>query len=289
MSARLIPLEDTWVDVIRKARMGLGLTEKELGRRSGLTDAQIKTLESGMLDPEKLVALAAALELHPGRLLAIACGEYHPGAILLPEGMAMFSAPWHDFEVHSYLVWDVPSTNGVETSGGFREKRAAAVFDCGPDATEMMDFVAHHNLSLGQVFLTHGHGDHVFDLERVTEKTGSAAWIGINETLEGVNRFEPGREFFIGSLRVETRSTRGHSPGGVTFLIHGLEKPVAIVGDALFAGSMGSPFESYQFCLADNWREIFSLPLETILCPGHGPLTTVALEQNNNPFFGNAS
>jgi len=59
----------------------------------------------------------------------------------------------------------------------------------------------------------------------------------------------------------------------------------AVVGDALFAGSMGGPNTSYADCLRTNREEILSLPPETILCSGHGPLTTVALERAHNPFF----
>ena len=68
-------------------------------------------------------------------------------------------------------------------------------------------------------------------------------------------------------------------------MIGGLAQPVAVVGDALFAGSMGGPNTSYGDCLRTNREEILSLPSETILCPGHGPLTKVALELKNNPFF----
>jgi glyoxylase-like metal-dependent hydrolase (beta-lactamase superfamily II) len=68
-------------------------------------------------------------------------------------------------------------------------------------------------------------------------------------------------------------------------VIGGLERPVAIVGDALFAGSMGRANTSYADCIRTNSEEILSLPTQTILCPGHGPLTTVALERKHNPFF----
>ena len=60
---------------------------------------------------------------------------------------------------------------------------------------------------------------------------------------------------------------------------------VAVVGDAVFAGSMGGGGVSYADALATNKSEIFSLPDDTIICPGHGPLTTVAEEKRHNPFF----
>ena len=58
-----------------------------------------------------------------------------------------------------------------------------------------------------------------------------------------------------------------------------------MVGDALFAGSIGGVHHGYTATLDSIRREILSLPDDTILFPGHGPLTTVAQEKANNPFF----
>jgi len=58
-----------------------------------------------------------------------------------------------------------------------------------------------------------------------------------------------------------------------------------IVGDALFAGSMGGGLVSYDEALRTNRSGIFTFPDDTIICPGHGPLTTVGEEKQHNPFF----
>ncbi|MEI6321790.1 MAG: MBL fold metallo-hydrolase [bacterium] len=268
----MIPLEDSWNDVIRKGRRGLGLSEQELAQASGLSLASIMALEQGILEQKHLEKVGTVLGLRTGSLLALSRGDYHPGNLELPEGMAMFTTPWNDFEVHSYLLWD-------------QKTMQAVAFDTGSDASEMLEFLKAHELSLSQIFLTHGHGDHVFELDRLMEKTKAPAWIGEREAAAGAENFSAGREFLLGSLRIETRSTWGHAVGGITFVIHGLEGPAAIVGDALFAGSMGGPMISYEACLTTNREEIFSLPPDTLLCPGHGPLTTVALEMEHNPFF----
>jgi glyoxylase-like metal-dependent hydrolase (beta-lactamase superfamily II) len=86
-------------------------------------------------------------------------------------------------------------------------------------------------------------------------------------------------------LRVESRLTWGHSKGGITYLVRGLARPVAVVGDAIFAGSMGGGIVSYNDALNTNREQILTLPDETVICPGHGPLTTVGEEKRNNPFF----
>ncbi len=61
---------------------------------------------------------------------------------------------------------------------------------------------------------------------------------------------------------------------------------VAMVGDAIFAGSMGSGKEAWDLAKQKVRDNILTLPAETLLCPGHGPFTTVAEEKMNNPFFG---
>ena len=69
-------------------------------------------------------------------------------------------------------------------------------------------------------------------------------------------------------------------------MVEGLEPLVAVVGDALFASSMGGvPPDKYAGALHANRAHILSLPEDTVICPGHGPLTTVGLEQKHNPFY----
>jgi len=60
---------------------------------------------------------------------------------------------------------------------------------------------------------------------------------------------------------------------------------VAVVGDALFAGSMGRGFQSWELAKQKIREQIFTLPPATLICPGHGPLTTVAEEEAHNAFF----
>ncbi len=91
--------------------------------------------------------------------------------------------------------------------------------------------------------------------------------------------------FRVGKIDIEARLTWGHSPGGMTFVATGLARPVAIVGDSLFAGSMGGGTVSYKDALRNNLEKILTLPDETIICPGHGPMTSVGEEKKHNPFF----
>src|SRR5580765_2246577 len=77
------------------------------------------------------------------------------------------------------------------------------------------------------------------------------------------------------------RKTRTHSIGNWPE-----DAPhVAITGDTIFSGSMAEGKQSTDLLKQKVREQIFTLPEETLLCPGHGPLTTVALEKANNPFF----
>jgi glyoxylase-like metal-dependent hydrolase (beta-lactamase superfamily II) len=68
-------------------------------------------------------------------------------------------------------------------------------------------------------------------------------------------------------------------------VITGLAQTVAVVGDAIFAGSMGGGAISFADALSNNRRKIFTLPDDTVLCPGHGPLTSVGEQKRHNPFY----
>ena len=107
-----------------------------------------------------------------------------------------------------------------------------------------------------------------------------------SEPFAGAYGVGEGDCFEFGSLKIEALLTNGHSKGGTSYWVHGLASPLAFVGDALFAGSQGGvPEAQYAGALEINRRQLLALPLETILCPGHGPLTTVGHEQCWNPFY----
>lgn len=267
------PLEDTAGDIVSKAQRGLKWDDATLSERSGVSIALIQSVCAGGGGGEDVLgALAGALGLNAEALLALAGGRYAPAVIPEIEGLRAFNSPFDDMTVNSYLVWD-PAT------------REAAIFDTGSDGQPMLDFASGHGLGVKAIFLTHTHTDHIFDLDRLVEKTGAHVWTGDREPVAGAESFSAGREFKIGGLRVETRLTSGHSKGGITYVIGGLARPVAVVGDAVFAGSMGAGRVSYDEALRSNRSEILSLPDDTVICPGHGPLTTVGEQKISNPFL----
>ena len=110
-------------------------------------------------------------------------------------------------------------------------------------------------------------------------------YISEREATFGAETISEGREFKVGALTAKALLTWGHSRGGMTFFVTGLARPVAVVGDSIFAGSMGGGNISYKEAIKNNVEKILTLPDETIICPGHGPMTTVGEEKAHNPFF----
>ena len=271
-SRRMIPLEDTVADIIGKAQRGLQISDSQLAEKSGLSADQIRRAREGAIDEATLRAVAPALGLHLDSLLKLSRDEWTPEKVEPIDGLAQFNTTYGDMTVNAYLVWDP-------------ESRKAAAFDTGADAREMLKRAAVENLTFMMILLTHSHPDHVADLDGLGSGSGAPLYAPEHEPVADATIIGEGDAFELGSLKIETRLTSGHSPGGLTYVVRGLARPVAIVGDSMFAASMGGGAISYQDALRNNLEKILTLPDETIVCPGHGPLTTVGKEKRENPFF----
>ncbi|HEX4665171.1 MAG TPA: MBL fold metallo-hydrolase [Chthoniobacterales bacterium] len=266
-----IPLEDNFTDIIGKAQRGLGISDSELAEKSGAEVEAIRKIREGKVERLTIERIAPALELNPAALADLAEGKFQPHEIKL-DGLAQFNTPYHDMQVNAYLVWDPTSLEAV-------------VFDSGAKCSALLEHARKHGLTIKLILLTHAHPDHVADLDRLGRETGAPIYLSSREKASGAQPIEEGKKFTVGKLEIESRLTWGHSPGGMTFVVRGLERPVAIVGDSLFAGSMGGGNVSYPEAVKNNLEKILTLPDETVLCPGHGPLTTVGEEKAHNPFF----
>ena len=267
----MIALEDGFADIIGKAQRGLRLSDIELAERARVSSQKIRKLREGEFDEMALLRVAGVLNLANRPLCELAAGEWRPKPVKL-EGLAQFSTLYHDMRVNAYLLWH---------PGG----QEAVAFDTGADCSALLAQATKRKLVIKMILLTHAHVDHVADLARLREKTGAMVYVSAREPVEGAELIEEGKNFAAGKLKMETRLTWGHSLGGLTYVVRGLAQPVAVVGDSLFAGSMGGGGVSYEDALRNNLKKILTLPDETVLCPGHGPMTTVGEEKVHNPFF----
>jgi glyoxylase-like metal-dependent hydrolase (beta-lactamase superfamily II) len=267
----MIPLEDNFTDVLGKALRGQKLSVHAAAAHASLDTAAVTRLITGHFEEGPARALAAALKLNADALVRLATGGYAPD-VSCPPAIIAVTTPYGDMTVNAYIVQD-------------RDSRDAAIFDTGADAKPLLDAVRSSGLNIVAIFLTHSHADHIHALSTLKRELGVEAWSSELEPVRGTNTFRPGDLFNAGQHFIRTRLTPGHSPGGTTFVIEGPILQAAVVGDALFAGSIGGVHDDYNQTLATIRREILGLREDAILCPGHGPLTTVASEKANNPFF----
>ena len=184
-----------------------------------------------------------------------------------------------------------------------RESRQAALVDPGDEAERLIAAVEQAGALLQAVWLTHAHFDHVGAVRAVREHFGvpvflheadvpmfeagpfQAASYGLPFDGDEVpkERFVEGQGLRLGGLSFTVMHTPGHSPGHVTLHGHG----IALVGDCLFAGSIGRtdlPFGNVT-AFSRSLARIVALPPETRVLPGHGPATTVGAESRSNPYL----
>ena len=268
----MIDLEDNAGDIIGKAQRGLQISDSELAKKSGADLNAIQKLRDGNFEEPTLRAVARALDLDADALVDLAQGKYKPDAIENFDGLAQFSTSYSGMLVNAYLVWDLGSKHAV-------------AFDTGAESDSMLKLATKEDLSIKMILLTHAHPDHVADLPRLREETGAQIFAPAREPVPGAENIDEGKHFHLGKIDIEARLTWGHSPGGITFVCTGLARPIAIVGDSMFAGSMGGGSVSYKDAVQNNLEKILTLPDETIICPGHGPMTSVGEEKEHNPFF----
>jgi glyoxylase-like metal-dependent hydrolase (beta-lactamase superfamily II) len=271
-------LEDHLGDIIRKARTMSNVSPASAANAAGISETELSALEEGgqLAAKINLYALAQLVGLNAAKLEGIAKGWLpSPKDLSIWREIRVITTTGEGLSVNCYLVWD-------------EVQREAALFDTGLDAKPILDCIAAEQLQLRHIFITHSHWDHVEALPKIREAWPKARIHSGSKNAPVDQRNKTAEIIHLGGLRVTHRETPGHAEDGVTYMVGNWQEDaplIAIVGDALFAGSMGNGNGAWDLAKQKVREQILSLPDETLVCAGHGPLTTVVEEKKNNPFF----
>ena len=187
----------------------------------------------------------------------------------------------------------------------FHHQGQAIAVDVGGDPAPMLEYLKGHSLQLAAICLTHRHFDHLYGVAELAQASQAPVYISADEDcLAGTEASDGGIWGFprvtpfeslpmpqgtvqLGNMACRVLPTPGHTPGGVSLYFP--EHNLIFTGDTLFYRSIGRsdfPGGDLQTLLRSVREQLFSLPDETLVYPGHGPATTIGDERHNNPFCG---
>lgn len=201
------------------------------------------------------------------------------------------------FAENSYVVW---------LDGG----DAAVVIDPGFEPELIREVLADRGLGVAALVCTHGHVDHIAgnaDLKRAFPAaplvigTADAAlltdpdlnlsgWHGLPIVSPPADRLvTEGESLTYAGITFEVFDLPGHSPGHVVYLVRETKPVTVFGGDVLFRGGVGRtdfPGGSFEQLKSHIERALWPLPPDTVVYPGHGPVTTTGHERRTNPYLG---
>jgi len=189
---------------------------------------------------------------------------------------------------------------------GDETTREAMVIDPGDDIADILALIGKHNLQVKQIVITHAHIDHVGGAMKLRAATGApillnqndsallkmldiqAAWIGMPAPgkVEIEQSIGESDKVQAGPLVAQVMHTPGHTEGSICLYFSAAKKLIA--GDTLFAGSIGRtdlPGGSFDKIIRSLQEKVLALPDDTVVIPGHGPLTSIGEERESNPFL----
>jgi glyoxylase-like metal-dependent hydrolase (beta-lactamase superfamily II) len=212
--------------------------------------------------------------------------------------MRLAIVPVTPFAQNCSIVWDEATGRG-------------AVVDPGGDLDRVLATAKQHGVTLEKILLTHAHVDHAGGTAELAKSLnlpiegphrGDQFWIdGLAEQARmfGIpcagafvpdRWLEDGDRVQVGGIELEVRHCPGHTPGHVVF--HSKDDRLALVGDVLFAGSIGRtdfPGGDYDTLIDAIRNRLFPMGDEVRFVPGHGPMSTFGQERRTNPFVGDAA
>lgn len=177
-------------------------------------------------------------------------------------------------ETNHYLLADMATRIGL-------------LVDAGGFDPEIIQLANEYRLTMTHILLTHLHWDHTDALGDYLRYWPDALVV-TPEPIPGIRHktvVHPGDVLAVGPFSFQVLDTSGHTPESISYYCP--QKQICFVGDALFAGAVGGTSTDSLFDRQiDNiQRHIMTLPGQTEILPGHGPMTTVLIEKTANPFL----
>ncbi len=273
------PLEDELGDVLEKAARHVRLTTEQLAAAS---QVDLNRIQDALdyrpeLTQAELGRLARVLNLNEVGLNALAQGAYPQGELgSLPFSVHPIRMPFGVGVSNAYVV----STGGD----------TALLFDTGASHAELHRAWPPRIEEVEAVFVTHYEAEHIGGLEVVLRETGLKEFYGPpNGRWPNCHGLGEGETVNYEKISVTAFNTPGHAPEHNCYLVRSTTLPRAasllISGDLIFAGSLGGGYFCCQRQLTHSRRILAMLPDDSIIAPGHGPLTTAANERRFNPFL----
>ncbi len=189
--------------------------------------------------------------------------------------------------------------------------RKAVIVDPGDSADAILEVVEEQDLTVDKIINTHAHLDHVMAVDEIREATGAPfylhkldlptlhavpqmARLWLDSFVEPINDpdeyLEHGQIISVGDEQLEVLFTPGHAPGHVVFVHHAGRQVIA--GDTLFYESIGRydlPGSDGPTLLKSIREQLFTLPDDYEVFPGHFQSTTIGHEKAHNPFVGSGA
>ena len=272
-------LEDELGDVLEKALRRAGVTHELLA-----VEAQVpigKILDAidyrSDLTCAELRRVAATLKLNEVGLCALGSGKY----------------PTPEIGALPFCLWPLRMPHGIGFANAYLVAECGAshaiLFDTGVGIDAIGIAWPRSVRTLDAVFLTHVEAEHTGGLREILSRFGApAAFIPVGAAAPGGRAMGDGARQTFGPLTVTAYATPGHAAAHNCYLVQALGAPnggsLLISGDLVFAGSVGGAYFSPRQLQTSLVRILAAIPANTVIAPGHGPLTTVENELRFNPF-----
>lgn len=170
----------------------------------------------------------------------------------------------------------------------FGQSGEGVVIDAGAEPQGIVSYTKKVNLKIKYIILTHGHGDHIIQLEKLKETLSAKVLIHENDADLLVSKpdviLKGGETLKVGELKLEIIHTPGHSPGSICIKAG----DILFSGDTLFKNNIGKynlSGGSYDDIINSVKNKLMKLDDSVKVYPGHGKSTTIGYARKHNPYL----